>query len=126
MIHDAAEANDVARIRDLVATHPDSVNFRSDLGCSALWLASAKGATEAVCALAELGSDVESANNSGTSALFVAALTGHVDTVRALVRLGADKDSQRPGDLGTPLLAAVIGGHLDVLQELVCFSSQFY
>jgi ankyrin repeat protein len=118
LIHDAAEENDVARIRDLVAQGAP-VDAKSDDGCTGLWLAAAKGKNDAVTALAQLGAEVEAPTKTGTTALFVAALTGHVDTVCELVRLGANVNHARSGDLATPLLASVIGSQFKVMQELV-------
>jgi ankyrin repeat protein len=64
LLHDAAQANDVTRVRELVAQGAP-LEDKSENGCTAVWLAAAKGCTAAVTALAQLGADVNAANSTG-------------------------------------------------------------
>lgn len=84
-----------------------------------MWLAAAIGSTAAITALAELGADVDAANNMGITPLYVAALAGHCETMRELVRLGADPNGQRESDRATPLLATVVGSQIEAMHEMV-------
>ena len=57
-------------------------------------------------------------NTKGKFPLHQAAEAGEVDIVKDLLAKGADKDEKN--DLGwTPLISAVIGNHLNVVQCLV-------
>jgi ankyrin repeat protein len=53
-------------------------------------MAACAGHVEAVCALGELGANVNSSHNKGATPVYAAALSGYVKAIRALCELGAD------------------------------------
>ncbi len=59
-IHDAASQGDVARIRQLVAEHPSSIQQRDRRGYMPLHSAVFKHQVEATAVLLELGAEIDS------------------------------------------------------------------
>jgi ankyrin repeat protein len=55
----------------------------------------------------------------GLTALHFAARQGSRASVRALVEAGVDVNVKSPADQATPLLVAIINGHLDVAKDLL-------
>ena len=125
-------------VRALVSAGAD-VNTQRNDGRSALSIASEEGHTEVAKMLLDNGAQI------GRTPLFFAAANGDIEVVRALVSAGADVNARLSGgraisvawqldissilrseeykgvyDYGlTPLLTAVVTGHIDVERELV-------
>ena len=55
----------------------------------------------------------------GMSALLYAAREGHMDTVQALAAAGADVNLVAGGDKFSPMVMALVSGHLDIAQYLL-------
>ena len=55
----------------------------------------------------------------GMSALLYAAREGHADTVQALVEAGADVNLVASGDKFSPMVMALVSGHLDIAKYLL-------
>ena len=87
-------------------------------GCTALWIAAAKGHFDVVRLLIEQNAEVDGRTSSNSTPLRAAALHGHLDIVRCLVENGADVNA-RTSFNNTPLMLACNKGHLDVASYLV-------
>ena len=87
-------------------------------GCTALWIAAAKGHFDVVRLLIEQNAEVDGRTSSNSTPLRAAALHGHLDIVRCLVENGADVNA-RTSFNNTPLMLACNKGHLDVVSYLV-------
>ena len=87
-------------------------------GCTALWIAAAKGHFDVVRLLIEQNAEVDGRTSSNSTPLRAAALHGHLDIVRCLVENGADVNA-RTNFNNTPLMLACNKGHLDVASYLV-------
>ncbi len=86
-------------------------------GSTALSLAAANGHPACVRLLLLHGADPNSADTHGDTALIEAALNGHSRVVKHL--LGAKADTNYIGDPLTPLTAAAVHGHRDILFALL-------
>jgi len=90
-------------------------------GPSALHLACEKGHSDAVCALVDLGADVNSLTSELTTPLHYAVENGRKDTVQVLVTLGADlKAKNTRGE--TPVKT---GKRVGTDQEVLEFLEEF-
>ena len=69
--------------------------------------------------LAELGVDLEAADDKEVTPLSTAAFRGHASTVRLLVSLGANVAQCRPSSGWTALHSAADGGHGEVIRILI-------
>ena len=87
-------------------------------GCTALWIAAAKGHFDVVRLLIEQNAEVDGRTSSNSTPLRAAALDGHLDIVRCLVENGADVNA-RTNFNSTPLMLTCYKGHLDVASYLV-------
>ena len=87
-------------------------------GCSALWVAAAKGHFDVVRLLIKQNAEVDGRTSSNSTPLRAAALHGHLDIVRCLVEDGADVNA-RTNFGSTPLMLTCYKGHLDVASYLV-------
>jgi len=91
-IHAAAEAGDVARVSELLASEPDLVGGKNENGLTPMHLAARRGHTEVVQLLLDNGAALEETDNRGFTALLYAASSGNLDLVRLLVERGAVVD----------------------------------
>ncbi len=120
----AAEAGDLARVKQLIADGAD-LEARSSFdprNCTALSLAAEAGHVEVVEALLAAGAQVDAANSLGRTPLFHAAVAGRADTLRKLLAAGAKVDVQVKVAYDgwiTPLVAAADEGHLEVVRDLL-------
>ena len=87
-------------------------------GCTALWIAAAKGHFDVVRLLIEQNAEVDGRTSSNSTPLRAAALHGHLGIVRCLVENGADVNA-RNNFGSTPLMLTCYKGHLDVASYLV-------
>ena len=87
-------------------------------GCTALWIAAAKGHFDVVRLLIEQNAEVDGRTSSNSTPLRAAAFDGHLDIVRCLVENGADVNA-RTNFNSTPLMLTCYNGHLDVASYLV-------
>ena len=75
---------EVAELRELLQEGTQGLEYRSDTGCSLLYIAAQEGHREVVEVLAGLGADVNQANNNGTSPVCIAAQEGHTEVIKVL------------------------------------------
>ena len=87
-------------------------------GCTALWIAAAKGHFDVVRLLIEQNAEVDGRTSSNSTPLRAAAFNGHLDIVRCLVENGADVNARNNFN-STPLMLTCHNGHLDVASYLV-------
>ena len=57
--------------------------------------------------------------NAGTTPFLLAVRKGDLRSVQAMLAAGADVNEKRSGDLATPLLIAIINGHVDLVDLLL-------
>lgn len=90
-IQAAIDNASVARIRDLIAAHPDCADKDLGNGMSPLLYAALSGYTNIAEALIAAGADVNAVRASdGVTPLIVASAKGHVSMVKLLLAHGAD------------------------------------
>ena len=87
----AAKANDVPRVRELIAAG-GNVNAKDEIQDSAFLYAGAEGFNEVLQLTLAAGADVRSINRYGGTALIPASEHGHTDTVRILIAAGVPVD----------------------------------
>ena len=87
-------------------------------GCTALWIAAAKGHFDVVRLLIEQNAEVDSRTSTNSTPLRAAAFIGHLDIVRCLVENGADVNARNNFN-STPLMITCYKGHPNVASYLV-------
>ncbi|MCC7234829.1 MAG: ankyrin repeat domain-containing protein [Bryobacterales bacterium] len=142
---DAARAGDVAGLRSQLTAHPELIDYRNEMGQSAVLLAQYHRKPEAVryllsrsrvltlhdaCAtgvqarveelLIEVPRMIDSHSPDGFTPLALACFFGHVELARWLINRGANLDlaAENPMQV-TPLHAASAGRHLEIVRALL-------
>ena len=87
-------------------------------GCTALWIAAAKGHFDVVRLLIEQNAEVDSRTSTNSTPLRAAAFIGHLDIVRCLVENGADVNARNNFN-SIPLMITCYKGHPNVASYLV-------
>jgi ankyrin repeat protein len=116
-VADAAKADDLSAIRQLIKDHGD-VNATANDGSSALLWAAFHLDAEMTKALLAAGAAVDAANHYGVTPLLQASRNGDVEVMRALLDAGAQPTRWHP-EGETPLMAAARTGHVDAVQLLL-------
>jgi ankyrin repeat protein/L-ascorbate metabolism protein UlaG (beta-lactamase superfamily) len=117
-IHEAANDNDIKRIKTLLKEDPSLLNARDDEGMTALNIAAFNGNTEIVNELLERGADLSIGDIDGSQPIHCAAINGSIEVVELLRKKGAsinDKDDNG----ATPLSFATGRRHIDLLRYLI-------
>lgn len=94
---------------------PEVLDYRNQLGETALMLAALKGNLDIVRRLLELGAQL---NQEGWTALHYAATSGHADVIRMLVEKSAYIDAESPNKT-TPLMMAARFNHQPAAKALL-------
>jgi uncharacterized protein len=94
---------------------PEVLNYRNQLGETALMLAALKGSTPVVERLLALGAEP---NQEGWTALHYAATSGHVDVINLLIEKSAYIDAESPNKT-TPLMMAARFNHQPAAKALL-------
>ena len=113
----AAENGDEDAVRELLEAGA-TVDWRSDIGLTALHQAARRGHTNVARLLVRKGWSLEVRTYTGDTPLFYAALTGNLETVKYLVNRGAYIDTQADNK-ATPLHMAAYKGHTDMVKFLL-------
>ncbi|MBU0638688.1 MAG: ankyrin repeat domain-containing protein [Planctomycetes bacterium] len=92
-LHAAAELGDLARVRELLARAPHSLEARNDAGRTALHAAARHGHAAVVEFLVGQGAEVDARDNSQRTPLHLAAYFGQRDVIVFLLEQGADKQA---------------------------------
>ena len=122
-LHYAAGASQIDALKELVRLGA-RIDARDDDGGTALLHAVAKGCHPVVIdTLLELGADVERADKVGMTALESAAMFGNIVLVRHLLSRGARATGPGSASVFGPLVQAVEGGKMEVLEALVAAGS---
>jgi hypothetical protein len=103
-LHEASWLGDVAKVKALIAEHPDSVHTRNAQGEMPLHQAAKFGNRETIETLIAAGAQVNARSRQGDTPLHLAAWASNDAGIKALVRAGADKSiknvsGQKPIDL---------------------------
>lgn len=121
----AIKADDHARLREMLALHPDLVNAAGTNGNRLLLLAMSFGRDAMVRDLLAAGADPDLPNNKGWTALHQAAYAdpaggpaNALATLEILLKVGASPFAQAYGDGGTPLAVALFWGHCALAERL--------
>lgn len=116
VLHDAAQANDVERVAELIAGGAD-VDARGPQGFTPLHLAAQQYALDAARALLDAEATVDARNVHGNTPLFVAVFNsaGRGGMIQLLRERGADPDVEND-HAQTPRGLAILIGNYDVKQ----------
>jgi hypothetical protein len=114
---EAVSRGDAAKVKELLekGTSPDQ---KDRMGQPLLVVAGRQGKTNIVHALIVHGADLFAEVPGGGDALWIASAEGHEQIV-ALLLEKANGNSKLASSLRTAFSAAVMGGHADVLKELI-------
>jgi ankyrin repeat protein len=116
-LHAAAEKNDVAAIRKLLADGAQ-IDARDSTGTTALLMAVHGNRIDAARALIEAGADVNAKNNIEDSPYLYAGARGRLEILKMILAHGADlKSVNRYG--GTALIPACERGHVETVRTLI-------
>jgi ankyrin repeat protein len=121
-IASAARADDLATVKQLIASRAD-VNLPAADGSTALLWAAYNSDLAMVGALLAAHADASVANKYGVTPLLQASRTGDAAIVAALLEGGADVALAHP-DGETPLMAASRSGNLDAVELLLAHGAQ--
>lgn len=116
-VADAAKADDLAAVRNLIKEHGD-VNAVANDGSSALLWAAYHSDVEMTKALLAAGAEVDAVNHYGVTPLLQASRTGDVEVMKALLDGGADA-TRWHAEGETPLMAASRTGKVDAVKLLL-------
>ena len=116
-LHEAAKANDTARIAELIAAGAD-VEALDEWDRTPLHEAAAVGHPDAIRALVELGAGVDAEDDEGNCPLHDAASDGTPAAIRTLIELGADPDADDE-EGQTALHLAADRAHIGIITTLI-------
>ena len=116
-IHQAAQAGDLVKIRELLEKDPALVNAKDENGRTPLHWAARAGNLEVLRYLVDKGADPNALDNNGVASLHILARSGQPEAARLLIEKGADIDIKDPVKL-TPLNMAAESG-LEAMVKLL-------
>lgn len=128
----AVPRDDLRSVRALLEAGADP-NVKTINGSTPANVAAAYGHPKSLALLLEAGAEFAVPDDAGRTPIYSAAKAGDEDSVSLLLAKGADPNSvtatlpdlgsnrnlRRADGADTPLLAAALGGHLEVMRELV-------
>ncbi len=112
----------------LLLEHGAQINAKERSGQTALMWAAAEGHAEVVKLLLEHEADLKTSLESGFTAMLFAVRAGHAPVVRLFLKAGSDvsetarvdrRDGRSMRDHTSPLMLAIVNGHLELALELV-------
>ncbi len=116
-VADAAKADDLAAVRNLIKDHAD-VNAVANDGSTALLWAAYRGDVDMTKALIAAGANVDAENHYGVTPLLQACRSGNVEVIKALLDAGADATKWH-AEGETPLMAASRTGSVEAVKMLL-------
>ncbi|CAM9810930.1 unnamed protein product [Scytosiphon promiscuus] len=119
-LHFAAAGGHASMVRALVRAGAD-VDVEDGDGCTPLHLAVFRGFEGVVTFLVQAGARVDTSDSEGESPLHTASAHGSLGMVRAILRGSTEKTLLSPTDNleMSPLHRAALGGHCEVMNELL-------
>jgi ankyrin repeat protein len=124
-IHTAVEAEDMAKLEQILAGNPDLVNMQDNVGVTPLHYAAGLNNTNLVEYLISKGANVKAASKQGWTPLHWAAHMNAAEVVAQLVAKGADPEAKAI-DGKTPLQVAVVENSQAVIAMLAKKTSVVY
>jgi ankyrin repeat protein/L-ascorbate metabolism protein UlaG (beta-lactamase superfamily) len=126
-IHRAIEADDVARVKQILESNPEAAFERDDDQFSQLPIHTVAGTgnVEIAKLLLEAGADNDAGDSDNSTALGVAAMYKHAELVAFLITEGADVN-RRDRKADCPLSFAVYGRDEAVVQQLLDAGADLY
>jgi len=117
----AIEKGNVEIVREMAKAKAD-VNFKYDMGITALMVASASGNTKMVDELLRAGASLNATDENGTNSLMWAAFKNQRDTSKQLIEKGISVYSTDNYGM-TPLAMASSGGNLEACMVLLSYTA---
>jgi uncharacterized protein len=114
----AAETNDVARVRSLLASGNSVNQVEADSQQSGLQWAAINGNIQITAILIKAGARLNDADKLGNTALHYAAQHNQVEILKLLLDVGAAIDPQNHDGL-TPLMTGARAGNVEVVRTLL-------
>jgi len=126
-IHEAIEAGDVARVKQILKDNPGAVTERADnqFREMPIHFAATTGNIEIARLLLEAGADIDAGDSDNSTALGVAAMRKHGEMVAFLIERGADVN-RRDRKADCPLSFAVYGRDEAIIQQLLDAGADLY
>ncbi|CBJ48639.1 ankyrin domain protein [Ectocarpus siliculosus] len=119
-LHFAASGGHVSMVRALIGAGADLDTADGD-GCTPLHLAVFRGFEEVVQELVDAGASVDTSDSEGETPLHTASAHGSLGMVKAILRGSRESNLPCPTDHleMPPLHRAALGGHCEVMSELL-------
>ncbi len=128
----SVQQDDMRSVRSLLEAGADA-NVKTINGSTPANVAAAYGHPKSLALLLEAGAEFAAADDAGRTPIYSASKAGDAESVSLLLAeganpnsataavpdLGSNRNLRRPDGEDTPLLAAALGGHLDVMRQLV-------
>ncbi|UCG52123.1 MAG: ankyrin repeat domain-containing protein [Candidatus Latescibacterota bacterium] len=126
-IHRAIEADDIARVQQILERDPSAVSQRDDGQFRELpiHIAAATGNIEIAKLLLDAGADIDGGDSDNSTALGVAAMRKQGEMVAFLIERGADVN-RRDRKADCPLSFAVYGRDEAIIQQLLDAGADLY
>ena len=118
-IHEAARKGAVERVRQLLASQPELLNFKNQYGRTPLLEAMFARQKQVVTFLIQQGADVNVPDREGATSLLAAALFGELDLFKLLLARGAPANPSGNILAFSPLHLAARGGHREIAELLL-------
>jgi hypothetical protein len=121
---DNARRGQLQAVMDLLdGPDPPPIDYKDQLGSTALTMAAERGQEAVVVALLDRGADIHAQDLDGNTALLLASERGHQRLVQMLIARGASTSAQ-DNDGNTSLMLAAREGFLGIVQTLLAAGAQ--
>jgi ankyrin repeat protein len=126
-IHDAIEAGDATRVKQILKDNPAALTERADnqFREMPIHFAAHSGNVEIARILLDAGADVDAGDSDNSTALGIAAMRKHGEMVTFLIENGADVN-RRDRKADCPLSFAVYGQDEAIIQQLLDAGADLY
>ena len=126
-IHEAIQADDVARVKQILAADPGAINERDDGRFRELpiHIVAATGNIEITRLLLDAGADIDAGDSDNSTALGVAAMRRQGELVTLFIERGANIN-HRDRKADCPLSFAVYGRDEAIIQQLIDAGADLY